>query len=124
MIVFIFCGSDSEEDVVYKMVNEMAYFKSMGIEDPQTMSEHFTSIFEDNEEAQTIICQIQKQGGEYKENLIENAIVRRTRKENLTVNEIERLIKQLSLAIYYTAQEFCIGITPNRSELPQTEELE
>jgi hypothetical protein len=115
MIVFAFCGADSDEDVVYKMVNEMAYFKSMGIEDPQTMSEHFTSIFEDNEEAQTIICQIQKQGGEYKENLIENAIVRRTRKENLTADEIERLIKQLSLAIYYTAQEFCIGISPDRS---------
>ncbi len=121
---FIYCGYNSEEDVVYKMINEIAYLRTLGVQDPKSMSEHYISMFENDEQAQDILCQIERQGGEYKENLIENALVRRTRKEDLSVEEIERIVKQLSLAIYYTANEFCAGVKPNRSELPQTEELE
>lgn len=113
-LLFTFC-KDSKKDVINTMVNELAYLRKMGIDEPSRLKGHFDDYFDSDKQAQKQICELQKNMGSIQttEEMIREVVNERTKNENLDNTEKDQIVATIRAAIYKLAKKYCEGIEDN-----------
>jgi cell shape-determining protein MreC len=116
IIVFaltLFTGcKESKKEVIETMVNELAYLRKMGIDEPNRLQGHFDDYFNNDEQAQKQICELQKNMSSIQttEEMIREVVNERTKRDNLDSAEKDRIVATIRATIYRLAREYCEGV--------------